>query len=44
MNNCDSIHLITGYDGDSTVIVPKVPTIFRGRGENKNAITPITSL
>ena len=27
----DSIHLLTGYEGNSTFIVPKVPTIFRGK-------------
>ena len=29
------IHLLTGYEGNSTFIVPKVLTIFRGnRGDN----------
>jgi hypothetical protein len=49
---CNSIHLLTGYQGNSTFIVPKVPTIFRGnaeenswyRGDNKSAITRISSL
>ena len=46
------IHLLTGYEGNSTFIVPKVPTIFRGnaeensryRGDNESAITRISSL
>ena len=39
------IHLLTGYEGNSTFIVPKVPTIVRGnREDNKSAITPISSL
>ena len=46
------IHLLTGYEGYSTFIVPKVPTIFRGntednsryRGDNESAITQISSL
>jgi hypothetical protein len=50
----NSIHLLTGYEGtcNSTFIVSKVPTIFRGnaeenswyRGDNKSAITGISSL
>ena len=48
----NSIHLLTGYEGNSTFIVSKVPTIFRGnaeekswyRGDNKSAITRISSL
>jgi hypothetical protein len=43
---------LTGYEGNSTFIVPKVPTIFWGnaeenswyRGDNKSAITRISSL
>jgi hypothetical protein len=46
------IRLLTGYEGYSTSIVPKVPTIFRGnakdnswyRGDNESAITRISSL
>jgi hypothetical protein len=46
------IHLLTGYEDNSTFIVPKVPAIFRGnaeenswyRGDNKSAITRISSL
>jgi hypothetical protein len=46
------IHLLTGYEGNSTFIVPKVPTIFQGnaeenswyRGDNKSAIIRISSL
>ena len=26
---CNSIHLLPGYEGNSTLIVSKVPTIFR---------------
>ena len=45
----DSIHLLTGYEGYSTFIVPKVPTIFRGYAEDnswyrvdiENAITQV---
>ena len=41
------IHLLTGYEGNSPFIAPKVPTIFRGnagensfyRGDNKSAIS-----
>ena len=41
-----TLHLFTGYEGNSTFIVPKVPTIVRGnaeysswyRGDNKSAI------
>ena len=48
----DSIHLLTGYEGNNTFNVPKVPTIIWGnveennwyRGENKGAITRISSL
>ena len=48
----DIIHLLTGYEGNSTFIVPKVPIIVRGnaednswyRGDNKSAITQISSL
>ena len=43
---------MTGYEGNSTFIVPKVPTIVRGiaednswyRGDNKSAITRISCL
>jgi hypothetical protein len=43
---------LTGYEGNRTFIVPKVPTIARGnaednswyRGDNKSAITRISSL
>jgi len=46
------IHLLTGYEGNSTFIIPKVPTIFRGnaeenswyRGDNKSAIPRISCL
>ena len=27
---CNSIHVLSGYEGNSTFIVSKVPTIFRG--------------
>jgi hypothetical protein len=45
----NNIHLLTGYEGNITFIVPKVPTIFRGnaeenrwyRGDNESAITRI---
>jgi hypothetical protein len=30
------IHLLTGYEGYSTFIVPKVPTIFRGNAEDNS--------
>ena len=48
----DSIHLLTGNEGDSTFIVPKVSTIVWGnpednnwhRGDNESAITRISSL
>jgi len=48
----NSIHLLTGYEGNSTFIVSKVPTIFRGnaeknswcRGDNTSDITRIPSL
>ena len=43
------IHILTGYEGNSTFIIPKVPTVVRGnaednswyRGDNKSAITRI---
>ena len=43
----NNIHLLTGYEGNSTSIVPKVPTIVRCkvednswyRGDNKSANT-----
>ena len=44
------IHLLTGYEGNSTFIVPMVPTIVRGndeswyRGDNKSGITRISSV
>jgi hypothetical protein len=28
---CNSIHLLPGYEGNNTFIVPMVPTIFRGK-------------
>jgi hypothetical protein len=32
----NNIHLLTGYEGNSTFIVPMVPTIFRGNAsENR---------
>jgi hypothetical protein len=31
-----SIHLLTGYEGNSTSIVPKVPTIFCGNAEDNS--------
>jgi hypothetical protein len=34
--NTNSIHLLTGYEGNSTFIVPKVPTIFRGNAEENS--------
>jgi hypothetical protein len=34
--NLNSIHLLTGYEGNSTLIVPKVPTIFRGNTEENS--------
>jgi hypothetical protein len=48
----DIIHLLTGYEGNSTFIVPKVPTIVWDnaednswyRGGNESAITQISSL
>jgi hypothetical protein len=30
------IHLSTGYEGNGTFIVPKVPTILRGNGEENS--------
>ena len=27
------MHLLTGYEGNRTFIVPKVPTIFRGNAK-----------
>ena len=46
------IHLLTGYEGNSIFIVPKVPTIVQGNaednswygGDNEIAITRISSL
>ena len=46
----DIIHLLTGYEGNSTFIVSKVPIIVRGnaednswyRGDNKSAIIRIS--
>ena len=32
-----SIHLLTGYESNSTFIVPKVPTIFQGNCAIKNS-------
>ena len=32
----NSIHILTGYEGNSTFIVPKVPTIFRGNVEENS--------
>jgi len=48
----NNIHLLTGYEGNGTFIVPKVPTIVWCktkdnswyRGDNKSAITWISSL
>jgi hypothetical protein len=48
----ETIHLLTGYEGNNIFIVPKVPTIFRGnvkenswyRGDNTSVITRISSL
>ena len=45
-----SIHLLTGYEGNSTFIVPMVPTTARVnaddnswyRGDNKSTITRIS--
>jgi hypothetical protein len=31
-----NIHLLTEYEGNSTFIVPKVPTIFRGNAEENS--------
>ena len=47
----DIIHSLTGYEGNNTFIVPKVPTIFPGnaeeynwyRGDNKSVNTRISS-
>ena len=47
-----SIHLLTGYEGNITFIVPKVPTIVRAnaedsswyKGDNTSYITRISSL
>ena len=36
MNECSSIHLLTGYESNNTCIVHKVPTIFGGNGEEKS--------
>jgi hypothetical protein len=30
------LRLLTGYDGYSTFIIPKVPTIFRGNAEDNS--------
>jgi hypothetical protein len=30
------LHLLTGYDGHSTFIIPKVPTIFGGNAEDNS--------
>ena len=46
------IHLLPGYEGNITFIVPMVPSIFPGnaeennwyRGDNKSATTRISSL
>ena len=46
------LHFLTGYEGNSTFIVPMVPTIVRGnaeynswyRGDNTSAIIRISSL
>jgi hypothetical protein len=46
------IHLLIGYGGNSTFVIPKVPTIFRGNAEenswyredNKSGIIRISSL
>ena len=32
----NSIHLLTGYEGNSTFIVPKIPTIFGGNAEENS--------
>ena len=48
----ETMHLLTGYEGNNIFIVPKVPTIFRGnvkenswyRGDNNSVITRISSL
>ena len=48
----DVIHLLTGYEGNSTFIVPKVPTIVWDnaednswyRGDTESVITQISSL
>ena len=48
----ETMHLLTGHEGNNIFIVPKVPTIFRGnvkenswnRGDNKSVITRISSL
>jgi hypothetical protein len=33
---CHNIHLLTGYEGNSTFIVPKVLTIVRGNAEDNS--------
>jgi hypothetical protein len=30
------VHLLTGYEGNSTFVVSKVPTIFRGNAEENS--------
>jgi hypothetical protein len=30
---CNIIHILPGYEGNSTFVVPKVPTIVRGNAE-----------
>jgi len=35
-NPYNIIHLLTGYEGNSTFIVPKVPAIFRGNAEENS--------
>jgi hypothetical protein len=32
----NSIHILTGYEGNSTFIVPNVPTIVRGNAEDNS--------
>ena len=36
MNECNSIHLLTGYEGNNSFIVPKVPSIFRGNADDNS--------
>ena len=33
---CNIIHLLTGYEGNSTFIVPTEPTIFGGNAEENS--------